>query len=180
MKIRGGARELTPEEYSERVGQAITERVRSLAVTWQRSATLAPPEDELVQAVLTLPALARIDNGLGDQIGPFYDTAGVMKILGGVSKQAVEARRRKGTILALRTSDRKFVYPLFQFAEGTVNRALLPAIHALRTSPAWSAALWFVTDNDDLDGMRPLEWVTTGLPAKTVEISAQRTAAEWT
>ncbi|MGN6413392.1 hypothetical protein [Flexivirga sp.] len=179
MRIRGDSRELSPEEYSERVGKAMTKQVHSLAVAWQQSAIPAPPEDEFVQAVLTLPALARVDTDLDEQIGPFYDTAGVQKVLGGISKQAVEARRRKASILALRTSDGKFVYPVFQFAGGAVDSALLPAIRALGSSPAWSVALWFVTANDDLDEMSPLKWARAELPSEAIETSARRTAAEW-
>lgn len=179
MKVRGAARQLTPEEYGDRVGRAIAARVRSLAVTWQETATTAPPEDELARAVLDLPPLALPDGSLGGEIGPFYDTAGVMKLLGGIAKQAVGARRRKATILALRTADDKWVYPVFQFAGAGVRRSLLPAIHAFRDSPPWSAALWFVTDNDDLDGMSPLKWAMADLPAEAVTVSAQRTAAEW-
>lgn len=179
MKIRGSPRDVPPEAYSNQVVEAIAERVRFLASTWDQTATPAPPEEELVEAVLGLSPLAQVDNELGDQVGPFYDTAGVMKVLDGVTKQAVAARRRKGTVLALRTADGMWVYPVFQFNGGGVDRSLLPAIRAFRDSPAWSAALWFVTGNDDLDGMSPLEWVKAGFPAAAVAASARLTAAEW-
>jgi hypothetical protein len=51
------------------------------------------------------------------ELGPFYSTAGIARVLGGVSRQAVEERRRRRTILALRTSDGMWVYPAFQLDE---------------------------------------------------------------
>ena len=48
------------------------------------------------------------------ELGPFYSTAGIARVLGGVSRQAVEERRRRRTILALRTADGVWVYPAFQ------------------------------------------------------------------
>lgn len=179
MKVRGRAQEVSRAQYNKHVIDSVAKRVAALTATWERSATPAPPEDELVSAILGMPALANLDNDLGDRLGPFYTTAGVMKVLGGVTKQAVDARRRKASILALRTSDDVWVYPVFQFAGQDVNRALLPAIRALRDSPPWSAALWFVTQNPDLDDMAPLDWAKSGLPGERIETSARRTAAEW-
>lgn len=179
MRVRGSATETTADAYTDRVLRAIGRRVHSLATVWDETATLAPPEGELARAILDLPPLAPADSALGDEIGPFYDTAGVMKLLGGVTKQAVEARRRKSTILALRTSDGKWVYPSFQFDGADVSRPLVPAIRAFRDSPPWSAALWFVTGNDDLDGKTPLDWAKAELPPGSIATSAQRTAAEW-
>src|SRR6187200_3087245 len=48
------------------------------------------------------------------ELGPFYSTTGIARVLGGVSRQAVEERRRRRTILALRTADNVWVYPAFQ------------------------------------------------------------------
>lgn len=179
MKVRGRSSDVAPDAYTASVLRAIGERVQALVVTWEQTATPAPPEDELVNAVLGVPPLARVSSKLADEIGPFYDTSGVMALLGGVTKQAVNARRKKGTILALRTADAKWVYPVFQFAGNEVDRALLAAIRALGNSPAWSAALWFVTSNDDLAGMTPLNWAKAGLPTDALDVSAHRTASEW-
>ena len=49
--------------------------------------------------------------------GPFYSTAGLARVLGGVSRQAIEERRRRRTVLALRTADDAWVYPAFQLDE---------------------------------------------------------------
>lgn len=51
------------------------------------------------------------------ELGPFYSTAGIARVLGGISRQAVEERRRRRTIVALRTADGAWVYPAFQLDE---------------------------------------------------------------
>src|SRR4051812_44816009 len=115
----------------------------------------------LDQVTALLPPAA--PSVLDAEIGPFYDTASVQALLGDVSKQAVAARRQAHTILALRTSDRRWVYPTFQFTGEDVIPALVPVIQAFRDAPAWSAALWFVTSNSDLgDDMTPLAWTREG------------------
>ncbi|MGY1845462.1 hypothetical protein [Modestobacter sp. SYSU DS0875] len=88
---------------------------------------------------------------LDAEIGPFYDTAGVAALLGGVSEQAVHARRMAHTILAERTADGRWVYPTFQFTGSEVDPALAPAIQAFTDVVGWTAALWFITPNPDLD-----------------------------
>lgn len=117
-------------------------------------------------------------NKLAEAVGPFHDTSGVATVLG-VTEQVVEERRAAGTILAVQTSDGVWVYPVFQFGGHEVDPELLPAIHALRDRPAWSAALWLVTPNDDLDGLSPIAWIRAGRPTVGVTLLAQRTSGAW-
>lgn len=131
----------------------------------------------LDRVIALLPPAA--PHALDAEVGPFYDTPGVETLLGGVSKQAVEARRKKHTILAVKTVDGRWAYPTFQFTGDGVDPALVPAIQAFRGAPAWSAALWFVTPNPDLDEVTPLAWARSGRPADALVASAQRTVSEW-
>ena len=77
-------------------------------------AVSAPPVAEMLNrfAALLPPAAP---STLDAEIGPFYDTAAVAMLLGGVSKQAVEARRKKHTLLTVKTADGRWAYPTFQF-----------------------------------------------------------------
>lgn len=50
-------------------------------------------------------------------LGPFYRTSQVTRVLGGISRQALDERRRRKTILAMKTKDGDWVYPTFQFDE---------------------------------------------------------------
>lgn len=143
-----------------------TEAVRLADGTRLTAARAAALADEVIEA-------ARLRDA-----GPFYDTASVQALLG-VSRQAVEARRKKHTILAVQTADGRWAYPTFQFTGGDVDPALVSAIHAFREAPAWSAAVWFLTPNPDLDDAIPLEWVQDRRPTDALVVSAQRTAREW-
>lgn len=178
MRVRGQAAELKRDEWVDDVVRVFAERVRERAAFWETHDVAAPPAAEVVGLVTAvLPKAA--PNALDDEIGPFYDTAAVMAILGGVSKQAVDARRRKHTILALKTSDGRWVYPVFQFTGNDVHPALVPAIQALRDAPAWSSALWFVTRNPDLGYRTPLDWARQGRSTEDLGVAAKRTAHEW-
>lgn len=178
MRVRGQSAELRSGEWADRVVHAVEEQVRATAAAFESYDQPAPPVAETVDLVLAVLPKAH-PNPLDAEIGPFYDTASVMALLGGVSRQAVDARRRKHTILALKTADARWVYPVFQFNRRDVNPALVPAIRAFADSPAWSAALWFVTPNPDLDDMSPLDWVRKQQPAEVLEQSANQTAREW-
>ena len=96
-----------------------------------------------------------------------------------MSKQAVDARRKKHTLLAVKTAGGRWAYPTFQFTGNAVDPRLVPAIQAFRDAPAWSAALWFVTPNPDLDDATPLAWAREVRPREAVAASARRTAHEW-
>jgi hypothetical protein len=80
-----------------------------------------------------------------------------MRLLGIRTKQALDDRRRRGTILAARTADGVWAYPSFQFdvTARRVRPALAPVLVALKGAPRWGAALWLVTARDDLDGSSP-------------------------
>ena len=91
--------------------------------------------------------------------GPFYSSAGVMRLLGIRTKQALDDRRRRGTILAARTADRVWVYPAFQFdvAHRRVKSDLVPVIGALKSAPRWGALLWLVTPQPRLGDRSPVD-----------------------
>jgi hypothetical protein len=178
MRVRGQSSEVKTDAWADLVVREFEERVRATAASFEALDLAAPPVAEVVGLVTAvLPKAA--PHALDAEVGPFYDTASVMTLLGGVSKQAVDARRRNHTILALKTSDERWVYPVFQFAGRDVNPSLVPAIRACRDAPAWSAALWFVTKNPDLDDLTPLEWARSERPVDALTLSARRTAYEW-
>jgi hypothetical protein len=178
MRVRGEASAVRPDAWVHRLTSQFEERLRERALKWEMLDLVAPPVEEMLDRVTALLPPAT-PNALDAEIGPFYDTAGVETLLGGVSKQAVEARRKKHTILAVKTSDSRWAYPTFQFTGNEVDPALVPTIQAFRGSPAWSAALWFVTPNPDLNEMTPLEWARSERPTDALVASARRTVGEW-
>lgn len=178
MRVRGQAADVGADAWSDTVTEMVQEVLRRHADSWEANDLTAPPVKEMRDLFTALlPSAA--PNALDAKIGPFYDTAAVSMLLGGISKQAVEARRKKHTILALKTADGRWAYPTFQFTATTVDLRLIPAIQALGDAPAWSAALWFLTPNPDLDDASPLDWVHNERPSETLTASARRTAGEW-
>jgi hypothetical protein len=173
VRVRGEAAAVRPDAWVDLLTSQFKQRLRERAIKWETLDLVAPPVEEMLDRVTALLPPAA-PNALAAEIGPFYDTAGVEALLGGVSKQAVEARRKKHTILAEKTSDGRWAYPTFQFTGNDVDPALVPAIQAFRGAPAW-----FVTPNPDLDEVTPLDWAHNKRPPDALVASARRTVNEW-
>ena len=108
-----------------------------------------------------VPAPSRWD----DLLGPFYTTAKVAEILGGVSRQAIADRRERHTLLALKTADGTLVYPTFQFDEHNKILAGLPEVLQCFCGSGvvdWSLAGWLVSKLHPLDGRSPVDWLRLG------------------
>lgn len=99
-----------------------------------------------------------------DAIGPFYDTEGVMTLLGGVSKQAVNDRVRRHRLLALRTGSGRLVYPVAQFDDEQVVDGLGAVLDVLvpDSTEAWTVAAWLTTPDPDLADRTPLGALRAG------------------
>lgn len=79
-----------------------------------------------------------------EQLGPFYDTAGVSRWLG-ISRQALHQKVKADQLLALTTGDGQRLYPAWQFAPD--GRPLLGLVDLLRVlnpaaADAWTVAVW--------------------------------------
>ena len=119
--------------------------------------------DELAEMSAFLPAPDELADTTARSeydrlLGPFYSSAGVMRVLGIPTERALAARHKRGTLLALPTSDGVLVYPAFQFDQQahSVRRSLVPVLAQLKNAPRWGAALWLVTEHDDLEHRSPL------------------------
>lgn len=178
VRVRGETVAVAPGAWVELLTSQFARLVRERADLWEMLDLAAPPVEEMLDRVTALLPPAA-PNVLDAAIGPFYDTVAVETLLGGVSKQAVSARRKARTILAVKTRDGRWAYPTYQFSGSEVDPALVPVIQALRDAPAWSAALWFVTPNADLGDMTPLVSVKDGRSTDEVVASARRTVTEW-
>lgn len=140
--------------------------------------------DELADRMLAALPVVESDNRLAERVGACYDTNGVMALLGRhrsspVSKQAVDARRRRRSILAMQTSDSHWVYPVFQFRDGDVREDVAAMLSGFRHSPRWSVAAWFQTPAESLDGLSPVEWLEAGRGPEPVADLARDAAGRW-
>lgn len=129
--------------------EAIAQRQVDSASDWDRTATRAIADSALV-----------------DTIGSSWSSTKLRAELGGVSRQALNQRVRRGTLLGLPTGDGVTVYPVFQFhrrgGRVEVLPGLQPIVKALSDQSAWSVAVLLNTAAPELDGATPVEWERRG------------------
>lgn len=112
-------------------------------------------------------------------LGPVYVTSQLVDRLG-ISRQALDDRRRRGTILALKTVDGHWVYPASQFDErGAVLKGLQPVLACFRgvEVDAWSLAGCLTSPQEALDGQSVLESLRHERSTETV-LELARDAAQ--
>jgi hypothetical protein len=80
----------------------------------------------------------------------------------GLSRQAVDKRRRKGQLIGLTRGKRGYAYPVWQFEGGTTLRGLEQVLAALRDQDPWMQLTFFVNRNDRLERRSPLEALRSG------------------
>jgi hypothetical protein len=91
----------------------------------------------------------------------------------GISRQAVDKRRKAGQLFAVALPRRGLLYPAWQFAEtGTTLAGLVEVLAALRGHDGWAQARFFVTSSDRLEGKRPLDQLREGA-LETVLVAAR-------
>lgn len=163
---------------SARVSAELSRRVDALRAQGHDADTLGDA-DSLAERML-----AAVPEPLPwAELGPFYSTAGIARVLGGVSRQAVEERRRRRTILALRTADGAWVYPAFQLDRR--NRVVdgLPDVLA-RFRPdgpddEWMVASFVAAPQPGLGERSIVEHLADGGDLAAVLVLADERATRW-
>lgn len=127
-------------------------------------------------------AAARWRERLGDAI----DTETVVRLLG-VTRQALDSRKKTGSVLAL-PGTRTTHYPTWQFdlsgPRPVVRDVTLRIVTAFRerlddVSP-FTIAAWAASLQPELDGRTPIDWISHNDPDAPVIAAAQRAAhLEW-
>ena len=80
----------------------------------------------------------------------------------GLSRQAVDKRRRAGRLLALSTGRRGYEYPAWQFGRDGALAGLEETLQRLASHDPWTKLSFFLHPNVYLDGMTPLERLRHG------------------
>lgn len=110
-----------------------------------------------------VPALARSVEHRGQLLrraGGVLSAEDAGKIVG-VSRQAIDKRRRSDTILAIREgSDWK--YPACQFQDGEVLPGIADVVRGFKTQGAWAALDFLLANDSALGGRSPLEALRQG------------------
>lgn len=83
-------------------------------------------------------------------------------LLGGISAQAVDKRRRKGKLLALPAGKGGYRYPVWQVRGGTVVEGLEEVLGVFGVEDPWMRAAFFLSGDARLDGERPLDRLKLG------------------
>jgi hypothetical protein len=85
-------------------------------------------------------------------------------------------------VLACQTSDKRTVYPSWQFLPGGRTIPHLSAVLAelqVGTEDPWTQAIWLRSPSDDLGGMSAVEWLSTGRDPEPVLAVARDDASRW-
>lgn len=170
----------SPQDYVDsvllEVRPQLLDRVRELS---RHGSTLPEPRDlaRLLGAGLPGAGPAELDAHFSG-VGPFYDSAGALHQLGGITKQALAGRRANKSVLAMRAGDGQWLYPAWQFTgDGGVHPVLVPVLRALRGLDRWAAGVWLVAEHPDLAGSSPRQALRHGTDPATVVGVARRDAA---
>ena len=166
------------ERVSAQVSAELARRVDALRSQGHSPDTLGAPDALAARMLAAVPQPSP-----WVELGPFYSTAGIARVLGGVSRQAVEERRRRRTILALRTSDGVWVYPAFQLDErNRVTRGLAEVLDRFRPQTSddeWMVASFVAAPQPGLGGGTIAEHLAAGGDLAPVLDLADERAARW-
>lgn len=138
--------------------------------------TLGAPREVADRMLAVVPMAHPWD----EQVGPFYDTPGVVRLLG-ISKQAVADRVRRRTLIATITTNGRHLYPTFQFDRARIVPRISEVAAVFRSTPAdgWAIASWFTTPAVTLNGQTPAQWLRAGNDPDPVASLADDAAARW-
>jgi hypothetical protein len=161
------------------VSAELARRVDTLRRNGHEAVDLGDPDELAARMLAAVP-----EPSPWRELGPFYSTTGLARVLGGISRQAVEERRRRRTVLALRTADGVWVYPAFQLDDrNRVVRGLAEVLERFRASTSedeWMVAAFLAAPEPGLDGRSIVEHLREGGDLSAALALADDRAARWT
>ena len=80
----------------------------------------------------------------------------------GITRQAVDKRRRSGRILALPIGQHRYAYPAWQFCSTGMLDGFEDVLAEFSLPDPWTRAAFFLSENTLLDGSRPLDELRRG------------------
>ena len=142
-------------------------RVVEVAASVLSGKKSGPAEPELARAkLLARGVLAR--RRLEEAEGGAISTEEVAENLN-VTRQAVDLRRQKGQLVAWRTSEKRWRFPVWQFgSDGRPLEGLAECIAATELDNEWNAMIFLLSPAESLDGLRPLDLLRDGRVSEAV------------
>ncbi len=87
----------------------------------------------------------------------------------GISRQAVEKRRRAGKLLAVTTGRHGYRYPVWQFSKSGTIPGLEDVLGVLAPHDEWMQMAFFLGEDSVLDGRTPLDSLLAGRRAEVLD-----------
>ena len=158
-------RDLSPHELEEASAASNDYLVLVDALTVAPARTGSLNQDPLSAAKLRG---ARMQQDLLKASGGTLSAGQVSELLG-ISRQAVDKRRKQGHLLGLALGRHGYAYPAWQFDNGATVKGLEPALTALRGHDGWMQVVFFVNPNDRLRDKSPLDCLKRGEIEKVID-----------
>jgi hypothetical protein len=112
----------------------------------------------------------RVRQELLEQEGGLVSAAELADLLG-ISRQAVDDRRKQGQLVALKDAARHFKYPVWQSHEGNTLPGLEEALKALDTTDPMTAIVFYLQPDPRIGGKRPLDAAREGKSALVLRLA---------
>jgi len=90
----------------------------------------------------------------------------------GISRQAVDKRRRQGRLIGLTQGRRGYAYPVWQFEGGKTLANLEKVLDRLQDHDPWMQLAFFLNTNARLNGSSPLDLLRSGIVEPVLEAAA--------
>jgi hypothetical protein len=169
--------------YARAVGNRVTELIVQALERAPHAARTDP--DSLADIVSGLLVDRVIDpdrSELADLVAPLWTAEHTRQVLG-LSRATMLERRKSGSLLALKSTDDDFFYPVDQFEKHGEKVRVKPALRrffmVLRDRDPWTIATLLHTPTPELDNLTPLEWVRAGNETATLVACAEALNAEF-
>jgi hypothetical protein len=173
-----------PVDSSPRkIARELTAMVRELDRRGELEGLTLQQRREVVDAAREAMRTQLRNREINERIGPLYTLDRTRRYLGVGSRQAVDGRVKRRTLLRVVSADGVSLFPALQFAHGTVKPALPPFLDVLLGSGAdpWTALYWLTAPARGQDGPSVMEVIDSGDQDAIADLldQAARDAAGW-
>lgn len=168
---------------TRRIAEDLAAMVRDLDRRGELEGLTLQQRREVVDAARDAMRTQLRQREVNDRIGPLLTLDRTRAYLGVGSRQAVDGRVKRHTLLRVVTADGVSLFPEFQFARGRVKPALPRLYDVLLGSGAdpWTVVYWLTAPVGAGGGTRALDVVDSGDEDAIADLldQARRDAAGW-